>query len=62
MKIQLMADSCPNYSDIPSCKRCAYLLEFGLLSQFGHPSVGNRLNCESSESRGIHAVVLKSER
>jgi hypothetical protein len=29
MKIQPMADSCPNYPDIPSHKLSAYLLEFG---------------------------------
>jgi hypothetical protein len=32
MKIQPMADSCPNYQDIPSRKLWAYLLEFSLLT------------------------------
>jgi hypothetical protein len=62
MKIQLMADCCPNYQDIPSRKLKAYLLEFNLLSQFGHSFAGGRLNCESSESRGTRAVAPKSER
>jgi hypothetical protein len=39
-----MADSCPNYLDVPSHKPLAYLLEFGLLTQFGRPSVDDRLN------------------
>jgi hypothetical protein len=56
-----MTDSCPNYLHVPSHKPLAYLHEFGLLAQFGHPSVGDRPNCESSESRGMHAVAPKSE-
>jgi hypothetical protein len=61
MKIQPMVDSCPNFQDILSRKLWAYLLKFGWLSLFGHPSVGDRLNCESSESRGTRAVAPKSE-
>jgi hypothetical protein len=40
----------------------AYLPEFGLLVQFGHPSMSDMPNCESSESRGTRAVAPKSER
>jgi hypothetical protein len=61
MKIQPTANSCPNYLDIPSCKLWAYPLEFGLLSQFSHPSVGDRLNYESGESRGTRTVAPKSK-
>jgi hypothetical protein len=57
-----MADSCPNYPDVPSHKPLAYPLEFGLLHQFGHPSMDDRPNYESSESRGMRAVAPKSER
>jgi hypothetical protein len=62
MKTQPMADACPNYLDSPSRMLLAYLLGFGLLTQFGHPSVGDRLNYESSDSRGTRAVAPKSER
>jgi hypothetical protein len=50
MKTQPMADACPNYLDSPSRMLLTYLSGFGLLTQFGHPSVGDRLNCESGES------------
>jgi hypothetical protein len=46
-----MVDSSPNYLDAPSHKPLAYLPEFGLLTQFGHPSAGDRPNYGSSESR-----------
>jgi hypothetical protein len=62
MRTQPIANSYPNYQDIPSRKLWAYLLEFDLLAQFGHPFVGDRPNCESSESQGMHAVAPKSER
>jgi hypothetical protein len=45
-----MTNFYPNYLDVPSHKPLEYLLEFGLLTQFGCPSVDDRLNCESSES------------
>jgi hypothetical protein len=45
-----MADSCPNYLDALSHKPLAYLPTFGLLTQFGHPSAGDRPNYKSSES------------
>jgi hypothetical protein len=50
MKTQSVADACPNYLDIPSRKLWAYLPEFGWLARFGHPFVGDRPNCGSSES------------
>jgi hypothetical protein len=62
MRTQLMADSCPNYQDILSRKLWAYFPEFGWLAHFGPPSVSDRSNCKSSESRGTRAVALKSER
>jgi hypothetical protein len=62
MKTQLMADACPNYLDSPSRMLLAYLLGFGLLTQFGHPSMGDRLNYESSEFQGMRVVAPKSER
>jgi hypothetical protein len=49
MRTQTVADSCPNYLDVPSHKPLAYLLEFGLLVQFGHPSAVDRSNCGLSE-------------
>jgi hypothetical protein len=57
-----MEDSCPNHLDALSHKPLAYLLEFGLLAQFGHLSAGDRLKCGSSESRGTHAIAPKSDR
>jgi hypothetical protein len=61
MKTQPMVDACPNYLDSPSCMLLAYLPIFGLLTQFGHPSMGDKPNCESNESRGTRAIALKSE-
>ncbi len=55
-------DSYPNFLDVSKHKLLAYLQEFGWLTQFDHPSVGDRLNCESSESRGTRAVAPNSER
>jgi hypothetical protein len=49
MKTQPMTDACPNYLDSPSRMLLAYFSGFGLLTQFGHPSAGDRPNCESSE-------------
>jgi hypothetical protein len=60
MKIQPMVDSYPNYLDIPSHKLKAYPLKFGLLSQFDHPSTGDRLNYESSKSQGTRVVAPKT--
>jgi hypothetical protein len=57
-----MANSWFNYQDIPSRKFWAYLLEFGLLTQFGRLSTDDRPNCESSEFLGTRAVAPKSER
>jgi hypothetical protein len=61
MKTQSMANACPNYHDSPSRMLLAYLLRFGLLTQFDHPSVADRPNYESSQFRGNHVVVPISE-
>jgi hypothetical protein len=61
MKIKSVANSCPTYQDVLSHKLLAYLLEFDLLSQVGHLSMGYRLSYESSESGEMHAVAPKSE-
>jgi hypothetical protein len=61
MKIQPIVDACPNYLDSSSHMLLAYLPTFGWLAQFDHPSVGDRLNYESSESWGTRAVASKSE-
>jgi hypothetical protein len=60
-RTQAMANSCPNYQDIPSRKLLVYLLEFGLLTYFGRLSADDRPNYESSESRGTRAISPKSE-
>jgi hypothetical protein len=57
-----MVDSCPNYLDAPSHKSLAYLPKFGLLTQFGRTSTGDRPNFESSEFRGTCEVAPKNER
>jgi hypothetical protein len=62
MQTRPMADSCPNSLGIPLHKRSAYPQEFGLLAQFGHPSVNGRPNCESNEFRETRVVATKSER
>jgi hypothetical protein len=36
-------------SDVPSYHPLVYLLEFGLLTQFGRPSVDDRPNCGINE-------------
>jgi hypothetical protein len=56
-----MANSCPNSLDILSHKPITYPPGFGLLTQFSHLSVDDRLNCGSNESQEIHAVAPKSE-
>jgi hypothetical protein len=56
-----MADSCPNYPNVPSRMPSACLPVFGSLALFDRPSVGDRLNYESSESRGKCEVAPKSE-
>jgi hypothetical protein len=43
-----MTNFYPNYLNVPSNKPLAYLLEFGLLTQFGRPFVDDKLNCEAS--------------
>jgi hypothetical protein len=62
MKTQPMADAYSNYLDSPSRMLLACLPGFGWLTPFGHPSVGDRPNYESSESRRTRAVGPKSER
>jgi hypothetical protein len=62
MKTQPMVEICPNYLDSPSRMLSACLPGFGLLAQFGHPSVGDRLNYELSEFQVTCAVTPKSER
>jgi hypothetical protein len=57
-----MADSCPNYLYILAHMPLAYPLEFGLLTQLGHPFAGDRLNCGLSEYQGTCVVPPKSER
>jgi hypothetical protein len=44
-----MVDFYPNYLDVLSHKPLTYLLRSGLLAQFGHPSMDDSPNCESSE-------------
>jgi hypothetical protein len=44
-----MADSDPNSFGVPSHKPSAYPQGFGLLTQFGCPSVDDRPNCGSNE-------------
>jgi hypothetical protein len=44
-----MTDSCPNSLGVPSHKPSAYPQDFGLLTQFGHLFVDDRLNCGSNE-------------
>jgi hypothetical protein len=56
-----MADACPNYLDVPLHMPLAHPPRFDLLTQFGYPSVGDRLNYGSSDFQGKHAVVPRSE-
>jgi hypothetical protein len=56
-----MADSCPNSLGVPSHKPSGWLQESGSLAQFGHPSVDDRPNYGSNESRGTRVVAPKSE-
>jgi hypothetical protein len=56
-----MVDSCPNSLGVPSHKPLAYLQEFGLLAQFGRPSMDDRLNYGSNDFRGTCAIAPKSE-
>jgi hypothetical protein len=55
-----MTDSCPNYLDVPSRMLSICPPESDSLALFGHPSMDDRLNYESSESRGKRAVASKS--
>jgi hypothetical protein len=55
-------NSCPNSLDTPSHKLVTYPIGFGLLAQFGRPSMDDRLNNGSNESLGAHAVTPKNER
>jgi hypothetical protein len=57
-----MTHSYPNSLDILLRKLVAYSPGFGLLTQFGHPSVDDRPNCGSNESPGTRVVAPKSER
>jgi hypothetical protein len=61
MKTQPMADSCPNYLNVPSHMPLAYPPGFGSLAMFDCQSMGDKLSYGSSEFRGKHTVVLKSE-
>jgi hypothetical protein len=56
-----MADSYPKCLDVTLRRPLAYLQTFGSLSQFGHPSVGDKPNFGLIESRGTHVVTPKSE-
>jgi hypothetical protein len=56
-----MAISYPNCLGIPSHKLVTYPPGFSLLTQFGLPSVDDRLNCGLNESLGTHVVAPKSE-
>jgi hypothetical protein len=56
-----MADSFPSCLGVPLCRLLAYLPIFGSLAQFDHPPVSDRLNYESSESRGKHAIVPRNK-
>jgi hypothetical protein len=53
---------CPNSLDIPSHKPVTYPPGFGLLTQFGHPFMDDRLDYGLNESLGTRAVAPKSER
>jgi hypothetical protein len=56
------ANYCPNSLDIPSHKPVTYPRGFGSLAQFGYPSMDDRSNYGSNESRGTRAVAPKSDR
>jgi hypothetical protein len=56
-----MGNSCPNSQDIPSHKPITCSLGFGLLAQFGRPSVDDRPNYGPNESQEKHAFAPKSE-
>jgi hypothetical protein len=55
-----MVDSGPNFLNVSEHRLSAYLQGFGCLAQFCHPSMGDRSNCGSSESRGMFAIDPKA--
>jgi hypothetical protein len=57
-----MENSCPNSLDTPSHKLITYPPGFGLLAQFGHPSMDDRSNYGSNESLVTHEVAPKRKR
>jgi hypothetical protein len=57
-----MANCCPNYQDVPSHKSLAYLPKFDLLSQFDHPSIGDRLNYTLSLERCMQLLPKVSDK
>jgi hypothetical protein len=61
-RIQPKVNSDPSFLDIPKHRLSAYLRVFGWLAQFGHPSMGDRLNYGSGEFWGTRAVAPKSKR
>jgi hypothetical protein len=61
MRTRPTTDSCLNSLGVPSHKPSAYSQNFGLLTQFGRPSVDDRPNCGSNKFWGMHAVAPKSE-
>jgi hypothetical protein len=61
-RIQPRVNFDPSFHDVPKHRLSTYLWVFGWLAQFGHPSVGDRLNYGSGEFRGTRAVAPNSER
>jgi hypothetical protein len=61
-KIQPKVNLDPSYLDVPKHKLSAYLRVFGLLTQFGLLSTGDRPNYGLDEFRGTRAVGPKNER
>jgi hypothetical protein len=61
-KIQPKVNFDPNFLDVSKHRLSTYLQVFGLLTQFGHLSAGDRPNYGLDEFRGTHAVGPKNER
>jgi hypothetical protein len=55
-----MGNSCPNSQDIPSHKPITCSLGFGLLAQFGRPSVDDRPNYGPNESKRSMQLLPKA--